>query len=79
MFDKELFTRETRSRSVQALYEAAKKSPINLIKHEKGILDNADNTEFLCTPVLGQTTRKMKTKINAEIEIRLVIIFISKK
>jgi len=74
-----LFTPETRSNAVKELYDAAAKTPVTDLCEMDRILGHEDYRSsdiFLCTPVLGQTRRKMKTNIDVEIETRLVRITI---
>ena len=39
---------------------------------ETGATNAAGSDEYMCTPVFGKANRKMRTRIDAEIEIRLV-------
>ncbi|XP_055902238.1 serine-rich adhesin for platelets [Eupeodes corollae] len=83
-FHKELFTSETRPTSVKVLYEeAAKISECRLQASRYDTTTTSTTTtavdnsctgaldELVCTPVFGKANRKMRTRIDAEIEIRL--------
>lgn len=63
-----LFTEATRPKHIRILYEKAAAGPVLLVNG-----DNRNDDCFLfCSPVLGFTRRKMKKKIDAEIETRMV-------
>lgn len=53
------------------MYEAAAKTPISSMRELAEITGEHD-TELICTPVLGQKFRKMRSRIDVEIETRLV-------
>ena len=72
-----LFTAETRSETLQNLYDAAAKTPVPVMAEMDRIAgqrDRKSSDAFLCTPVLGQTRRKLQAKIDMEIETRLVSV-----
>lgn len=71
-----LFTAETRSETLQELYDAAAKTPVSVIAEMDRIAGYSESERrsmdaFLCTPVLGQTRRKLRAKVDMEIETRL--------
>ncbi|XP_055551773.1 uncharacterized protein LOC129734079 [Wyeomyia smithii] len=74
--DTSLFTAETRSETLQELYDAAAKTPVPAIA-EMDRLAGTNGTgrrssdAFLCTPVLGKTRRKLRAKVDMDIETRL--------
>ncbi|KAJ6637303.1 hypothetical protein Bhyg_10033, partial [Pseudolycoriella hygida] len=66
-----LFTPSTRSENVQQLYDAAAKTPVNAMEDMDRILGQQDRRSsdiFLCTPVLGQSRKRIKTNCNLDIE-----------
>ncbi|GAB0087313.1 SCAR/WAVE family [Sergentomyia squamirostris] len=71
-----LFTPATRSDAVRSLYEAAAKTPVCVMREMDRLL-NQDGRRtsaaeiFICTPVLGQTRRRMRCNIDVEIETRM--------
>lgn len=69
-----LFNAETRPSSVQILYEAASKTPVHLMRQmDRWRRDGHRSSRFfLCTPVLGAKRRKIKSKLNIDIETRVV-------
>ncbi|XP_021712558.1 uncharacterized protein LOC110681100 [Aedes aegypti] len=72
-----LFTAETRTETLQELYDAAAKTPVSAIAEMDRIAgynesDHLGSDAFLCTPVLGQTRRKLRAKVDMDIETRLV-------
>lgn len=74
-----LFTPSTRSENLQQLYDAAAKTPVNAMEDMDRILGNSDRRSsdiFLCTPVLGQSRKRMKTNCNMDIETGRVSFFI---
>lgn len=78
LIDTSLFTPSTRSENLKQLYDAAAKTPVNAMEEMDRILGENDRRSseiFLCTPVLGQTRRRMKLTIDVEIETRMVGIF----
>ncbi|XP_062536251.1 uncharacterized protein LOC134205216 isoform X2 [Armigeres subalbatus] len=71
-----LFTAETRSDTLQELYDAAAKTPVSAIAEMDRIAGYSEyerrgSDAFLCTPVLGQTRRKLRAKVDMDIETRL--------
>lgn len=78
-----LFTPSTRSENLQQLYDAAAKTPVNAMEDMDRILGNHDRRSsdiFLCTPVLGQSRKRMKTNCNLDIEtgrVSSIICFIT--
>lgn len=57
------------------MYEAAAKTPVPVMDELDRILGEnrrRSSDAFLCTPVLGQIRRRMKNKIDLEIEARMV-------
>jgi hypothetical protein len=78
-FETKLFTVNSRSDTIQKLYEAAAKTPVPTIEQlDKilGIRGRRSSDSFVCTPVLGQLRRRIKKNDNMEIETRVVIIFV---
>lgn len=86
-----LFTVESRSSAIQALYNAAGKPPIPVIEYNSrnnGVpsTSNADDVDtvpspaelYLCTPVLSESRKRMKSNVDVEIETRLVRNFLCK-
>lgn len=70
-----LFTPETRTETLKEMYEAAAKTPVPVMDELDRILGEnrrRSSDAFLCTPVLGQIRRRMKGKIDLEIEARMV-------
>lgn len=79
-----LFTIESRTSAIHALYNAAGKPPIPVIEYN--IKNNgAANTSsadvdtvpspaelYLCTPILSESRKRMQSTVDVEIEIRLV-------
>ncbi|KAI4459646.1 wasp-1 [Holotrichia oblita] len=68
-----LFAATNRPRPVQALYEAAAKTPIHLMRQmDKWRRDGHRSSRFfLCTPVLGARRRKIRSKVDIDIETRM--------
>ncbi|XP_055586755.1 uncharacterized protein LOC129739372 [Uranotaenia lowii] len=71
-----LFTAETRSETLQELYDAAARTPVPAIAEMDRLAGYSANERrgsdaFLCTPVLGLARRKLKSTIDMEIETRL--------
>lgn len=57
------------------MYEAAAKTPVPVMDELDRILGEnrrRSSDAFMCTPVLGQIRRRMKGKIDLEIEARMV-------
>ncbi|CAH1373174.1 unnamed protein product [Tenebrio molitor] len=71
--DTNLFTAETRPRALQALYEAATKTPVHLMRQlDRWRRDGHRSSRFfLCTPVLGNKRRKIRNKVDIDIETRM--------
>lgn len=70
-----LFTRETRTPAIQELYDAAALTPVHTMEEIDRLLGRDDRTSseiFLCTPILGQSRKRMRRNIDVEIETRLV-------
>lgn len=66
-----LFTPSTRSENLKQLYDAAAKTPVNAMEDMDRILGQSERRSsdiFLCTPVLGQSRKRMKTNCNLDIE-----------
>ncbi|GJQ84280.1 hypothetical protein Trydic_g5221 [Trypoxylus dichotomus] len=68
-----LFSAGNRPRPVQALYEAAAKTPIHLMRQmDKWRRDGHRSSRyFLCTPVLGARRRKIRSRVDIDIETRM--------
>ncbi|XP_059611005.1 uncharacterized protein LOC132257950 [Phlebotomus argentipes] len=71
-----LFTPATRSDAVRNLYEAAAKTPVCVMREMDRLLGQDERRAsvaeiFMCTPVLGQTRRRMRCNIDVEIETRM--------
>ncbi|XP_018318465.1 Nance-Horan syndrome protein [Agrilus planipennis] len=71
--DSNLFSVTTRPNAVQALYDAAAKTPVHVIRQMDRWRRNGTRSSrfFVCTPVLGQRRKKIKGKIDIEIETRM--------
>lgn len=72
-----LFTPSTRSENLQQLYDAAAKTPVNAMEDLDRILGQQDRRSsdiFLCTPVLGQSRKRIKTNCNLDIETGRVCV-----
>lgn len=71
-FDTNLFAPESRPIALKALYDAATKTPVHLMRQlDRWRRDGHRSSRFfLCTPVLGR--RKIKSKVDIEIETRMV-------
>lgn len=69
-----LFNASTRPSAVQALYEAAAKTPIPLMRQmDRWRRDGHRSSRFfVCTPVLGARRRKIRSKVDIDIETRMV-------
>lgn len=72
-----LFTAGTRPDNVRQLYEAAAKTPVDAIDEMARLAGQPrggrrGSDVFLCTPVLGQNRRRMRTNVDVEIETRMV-------
>lgn len=72
--DTSLFTPETRTETLQNLYDAAAKTPVTVMDEMDRLVGGRRRSSeaFLCTPVLGQIRRKMESRIDMEIEARMV-------
>ncbi|KAF2882237.1 hypothetical protein ILUMI_23930 [Ignelater luminosus] len=68
-----LFNASTRPSAVQALYEAAAKTPIPLMRQmDRWRRDGHRSSRFfVCTPVLGARRRKIRSKVDIDIETRM--------
>ncbi|KYB29257.1 hypothetical protein TcasGA2_TC032158 [Tribolium castaneum] len=68
-----LFTASTRPRALQSLYEAATKTPVHLMRQlDRWRRDGHRSSRFfLCTPVLGNKRRKIRNKVDIDIETRM--------
>lgn len=80
--DTGLFTAGTRPENVRQLYDAAAKTPVEAIDEMARLSGRADahrrgSDVFLCTPVLGQNRRRMRTNVDVEIETRMVSEFLN--
>jgi hypothetical protein len=74
-----LFTTETRSETLRKLYDAAAKTPVPAITEMDRLLGDPERRSsdaFLCTPVLGQTRRRMRGNVDLEIETSVVSIML---
>ncbi|XP_053682668.1 uncharacterized protein LOC128733088 [Sabethes cyaneus] len=74
--DTSLFTAETRSETLQELYDAAAKTPVSAMAEMDRLTGQygtgrRSSDAFLCTPVLGKTRRKLRAKVDMDIETRL--------
>lgn len=72
-----LFTVESRSDTLRKMYENAAKTPVPAIAAMDELLGDRDRRSsdaFICTPILGQVRRRMKSNIDIEIETRMVRI-----
>lgn len=70
-----LFTVQTRTDTLQKMYDAAAKTPVPAIEAMDeliGIRGRRSSDAFICTPILERTRRRMKNKIDIEIETRMV-------
>ena len=70
-----LFTVESRTENLLKMYENAAKTPVRAIAEMDEILGQSDRRSsdaFICTPIIGQLRRKMKSNIDIEIETRMV-------
>lgn len=74
-FDTNLFAPETRPVALKALYDAATKNPVHLMRQlDRWRRDGHRSSRFfLCTPVLGRR-KNIRSKIDIEIETRMVSI-----
>ncbi|RZC41482.1 uncharacterized protein BDFB_003034, partial [Asbolus verrucosus] len=71
--DTNLFTADTRPQALQTLYEAATKTPVHLMRQlDRWRRDGHRSSRFfLCTPVLGNKRRKIRSKVDIDIETRM--------
>ncbi|XP_058813903.1 mucin-2 [Topomyia yanbarensis] len=74
--DTGLFTAESRSETLQELYDAAAKTPVPaMVEIDRLVGQNGaerrSSEAFMCTPVLGRTRRKHRAKVDMDIETRL--------
>ncbi|ENN74917.1 hypothetical protein YQE_08495, partial [Dendroctonus ponderosae] len=71
--DTNLFGADTRPDSLKALYEAATKTPVHAMRQlDRWRRDGHRSSRFfVCTPVLGAKRRKIRAKVNIEIETRM--------
>ncbi len=70
-----LFTVQTRTETLQKMYDAAAKTPVPAIQAMDdliGIRGRRSSDAFICTPILERTRRRMKNKVDIEIETRMV-------
>lgn len=66
---------ETRTETLRELYDAAAKTPVPVMAEMDRILGHRDRRSsdaFMCTPVLGNLRRKLKTNVDFDIETRMV-------
>nr|XP_023023553.1 uncharacterized protein LOC111511756 [Leptinotarsa decemlineata] len=65
-----LFVPSTRPTALQALYEAASKTPVHVMRQLDRWRRDGHRTSrfFLCTPVLGAKRRKIRNKVDIDIE-----------
>ncbi|KAG5881455.1 hypothetical protein JTB14_025832 [Gonioctena quinquepunctata] len=65
-----LFAPTTRPRALQALYEAASKTPVHVMRQLDRWRRDGHRTSrfFLCTPVLGAKRRKIRNRVDIDIE-----------
>ncbi|XP_031336241.1 uncharacterized protein LOC116165717 [Photinus pyralis] len=68
-----LFNTDTRPTAVQQLYEAAAKTPIPLMRQmDRWRRDGHRSSKFfVCTPVLGERRKKIRTRVDIDIETRM--------
>ncbi|XP_017768837.1 PREDICTED: Nance-Horan syndrome protein isoform X1 [Nicrophorus vespilloides] len=72
-YDTNLFAPSTRPDAVRALYEAAAKTPIHLMRQmDRWRRDGHRSSRFfMCTPVLGAKRRKIRNRVDIDIETRM--------
>ncbi|XP_018561614.2 uncharacterized protein LOC108903802 isoform X1 [Anoplophora glabripennis] len=68
-----LFRPETRPAALEALYNAATKTPVHLMRQLDRWRRDGHRTSrfFLCTPVLGAKRRKIRSNVDIDIETRM--------
>ncbi|KAJ8973516.1 hypothetical protein NQ317_000444 [Molorchus minor] len=73
-FDTNLFSSENRPATLQALYDAATKTPVHLMRQLDRWRHDGHRTSrfFVCTPVLGAKRRKIRSRVDIDIETRMV-------
>jgi len=70
-----LFTLQSRSDTMAKMYANAAKTPVTVMAEMDEILGlsgRRSSDAFICTPILGQTRRRMKNNIDIDIETRMV-------
>lgn len=74
-----LFNSQSRPKALQALYDAAAKTPVHLMRQmDRWRRDGHRSSRFfLCTPVLGERRRKLRNKVDIDIETRMVRVFVA--
>lgn len=73
-----LFTVETRSATLAEMYDMAAKTPVPAIDEMDRIMGHRDRRSsdaFVCTPIMGQTRRRMNKNIDIDIETRMVSLY----
>lgn len=73
-----LFTVETRSATLAEMYDMAAKTPVAAINEMDRIMGHRDRRSsdaFICTPIMGQTRRRMNKNIDIDIETRMVSLY----
>lgn len=63
-----LFTEASRPKQVRILYEKAAAAPVLVVNSN----EPSDDCFLFCSPVFGASQRRIKKKIDAEIETRIV-------
>lgn len=76
-FTTSLFGTDSRPQALKALYEAASKTPVHLMRQmDRWRRDGHRSSRFfLCTPVLGAKRRRIRNIVDIDIETRMVHIF----
>ncbi|KAJ8917169.1 hypothetical protein NQ315_012661 [Exocentrus adspersus] len=71
--DTKLFLPETRPAALRALYDAATKTPVHLMRQLDRWRRDGHRTSrfFLCTPVLGAKRKRIRGNIDIDIETRM--------
>lgn len=63
-----LFTEVSRPKHIRALYEKAAAAPVVVVNGD----DQSEDFFLFCSPVMGRLRRKMRKKIDVDIETRVV-------
>ncbi|XP_030764798.1 uncharacterized protein LOC115889022 isoform X2 [Sitophilus oryzae] len=71
--DTNLFSVDSRPQALKALYEAASRTPVHAMRQlDRWRRDGHRSSKFfVCTPVLGAKRRKMRERIDIDIETRM--------